>query len=390
MVSLSKRIFFLSLIVVFFASILVGYRYLNRDFKNINNPSSAVDRTISNVNQSRGVYALIEWEKSPQETTWQKGFVDGVVLRTYWRDLNPQRDVYNWEFLEDQFKKAQFYKKRIALVIAPGFYSPDYVFQDEKVEKSFFQVPQGPFKGETKALPLPWDKKYLDYWFEFLAALAHRFKDRSEFTYIAATGPNSHNGEVSLPRETEDEKVWLRLVGGESRELEDRLFNSWTQTIDNFCKDFEGKSFTLALISKSLPLGGDPILEEAYNQKLAKMGDTRCPKYFGLQTNGLDARPLNPKGAEPLSQWEIVKSYSGRILTGFQTRAPSNLYKCDRRNKESGDECSPSNKEILRQTIVVNGLERNPDFLQIYESDILNGSLEPILLEAHQKLTGQT
>ena len=87
MVSLSKRIFFLSLIVVFFASILVGYRYLNRDFKNINNPSSAVDRTISNVNQSRGVYALIEWEKSPQETTWQKGFVDGVVLRTYWREM---------------------------------------------------------------------------------------------------------------------------------------------------------------------------------------------------------------------------------------------------------------------------------------------------------------
>jgi hypothetical protein len=35
--------------------------------------------------------------------------------------------------------------------------------------------------------------------------VAARYRDNPSFTYISATGPNSHNGEVSLPRAPHDE-----------------------------------------------------------------------------------------------------------------------------------------------------------------------------------------
>lgn len=329
-----------------------------------------------------GIYALTEWEGEPNDATWQKPYIDGVVIRTYWRNLNPQPGVYAWEFLDRQFQKAASSGKKIRLGIAPGFYSPEWILKDPQIQKATFTVPQGPNKNLKKELPLPWDTRYLSHWFTFVDALAKRYKDNPNFSYISITGPNSHNGEVSLPREAGDIDTWLSLAGNDETALKNQLLGAWKQTIDRFCTDFPGKRATVALIFRSLPIRGAQTLEEAYKRELAAYGASACPETFGLQTNGLDGRPLGNAAEDDLPQWDLVGSYADRIFTAFQTRAPGNLYQC----KKVGKKCQRNKEKILQQTLQ-NGLSRHANVIELYESDILDPSLASIITKAHNDLT---
>ena len=332
----------------------------------------------------RGVYALVEWGAEPQAATWQEPYVDGVVIRTYWRDLNPERGVYVWDFLDRQVQKALQYGKKVRFMVAPGFYSPNWILSDPEIQKASFTVPQGPDNGQVKQLPLPWDARYLSTWFTFVDALAQRYGDNPAFSYISITGPNSHNGEVSLPREAGDVDMWLKLSDNNETVLKNQLLGAWKQAIDRFCTDFPGQRATIALILRSLPIRGAGPLEEAYKRELAAYGASSCPQVFGVQTNGLDGRPLGNAAEDDLPQWDLVASYAGKIFTAFQTRAPGNLYQC----KRSGKKCEGTKEEILRQTIQ-NGLSRHANVLEIYESDILDPTLTTIITKAHNDLTGQ-
>ncbi|MBI4066552.1 beta-galactosidase [Candidatus Gottesmanbacteria bacterium] len=327
----------------------------------------------------RGIYALIEWGKFPHEETWQESFVDGVVIRIYWRDLNPREGEYDWKELDGQFRKARQYNKKIRLMVAPGFYSPDWIFT-KRIQTAHFTVPQGPSKGSIKPLPLPWDSTYLSFWYQFVDALASRYRDNPSFTYISVTGPNSHNGEVSLPREVEDEKTWMKLTSSNQTTLLEKLAEAWEKTINHFCLSWKGKHFTIALINKSLPVGGDDVLEDDYKARLVTYGATQCPQTFGVQTNGLDGRPLYPKDRDPLPHWQLIDMYAGRIFTAFQTRAPGNLY------PQSFQASSTLKQDILRQALIVNGIGRNVDVLEVYEHDIADLVLQPVIEEAHRRL----
>ncbi len=319
---------------------------------------------LTTPSSANGIYALIGWDTSPADQTWKNPYITGVVLRTYWRDLNPRPGVYDWSYIDSNIKMANSSGKRVRLMIAPGFYSPDWVLGDSNISTAIFKVPEGPDKGQDKPLPLPWDSTYLADWFNFVDTLAQRYANNPTFSYISATGPNSHNGEISLPRTASDESTWLSQVNGDPNLLQQKLTTAWKATIDKFCTDFAGKHFTLAFISKSYPIGRDPTIEDQYISSLAAYGATKCPATFGIQTNGLDA------SSQPLPQWDLVGSYAGKIFTGFQTRAPHNLYR--RSDKVA----------IFRQAIIANGLARHPNFLEIYETDINDPSLQLILQQA--------
>lgn len=330
--------------------------------------------SLQQLGTQGGVYALVEWSEAPEVDTLDKPFINGVVVRMYWRDLNPKKGNYNWSFIDTQLNRAKKNGKKVRFMIAPGFYSPNWVLRDKNIATATFTVPQGPDKGQLKPLPLPWDQTYLSYWFEFVDALAKEYKGDPYFSYISAAGPNSHNGEVSLPREADDEKVWLELVNGDTNLLKDKLLQAWYSTIDRFCTDFKGKHFTIAFILKSFPVGRDPNIEQDYIESIARYGAAKCPNAFGIQTNGLDGRPIDPQDALPLPQWQLIADYSNTIFTGFQTRAPHNLY--TKENKVS----------VFRQSILANALSRKPDFIEVYETDVNDPDLTAILTEAYQKL----
>ncbi|MCC6524630.1 MAG: hypothetical protein IT373_18380 [Polyangiaceae bacterium] len=331
------------------------------------------------VRRPRGIYAVVEWSEPPGDATWSNPRVDGVVVRAYWRDLNPQKDVYRWDLFDAAVQAAARHGKKARFIVVPGFYAPDFVLQDAAVQQVTFTVPQGPLAAEARPLPLPWDDAYLGAWYAFVDRLAERYRDDPSFAYISATGPNSHNGEVSLPREPSDEKIWQSL--GSVAELERRMLGAWSRTFEHFCGAFRGKHFTVAIISEALP-GQKSDEQKRYQAALAKLGAEACPDGFGLQNNGLDGRPVQ-LDLRPLPAWDLIESYGGKIFTAFQTRMRANLYKC----KRTGRECEGEKRDIFAQTLK-NGLSRHASVLEIYERDLADPELAPLLADAHAELQG--
>ena len=375
LVSMKRRLILIGLIItILICSITVAFIFYQ------NNNKITTSNTSYALLPPKGIYALIDWNADPLEDTWTKSYVDGVVIRTYWKDLNPDKDSYNWNYLDRQFIKAAKYGKKVRLMVAPGFYSPDFIIKDSGITKAIFKVPQGPYKDSQKPLPLPWDERYLALWFNFIDQLSKRYSNNPSFSYISITGPNSHNGEISLPRDKSDSDTWLSLTGT-ANTLFQNLASAWSQTIDHYCTTFTKNHFTLALILRSLPIQDNAELQNKFMDTLASYGTTKCPATFGIQTNGLDAK-LTEEGDPSPHQWELIQNYSGQVLTGFQTRDPNNLYQCPKREAR----CEKKKQDIFNQAIITNGLSRKPNFIEVYESDISDPLLATILDTAHQNL----
>lgn len=343
-------------------------------------PSAPTSPSSPAAGKPRGLFAVLEWGELPKDATWKNPNVDGVVVRAYWRDLEPKKGAYRWDHFDAALAAAKKHGKRARFIVAPGFYAPDYVLGDPAIKKATFTVPQGPLVGQAKPLPLPWDDAYLGAWLAFVDVVGARYRDEPAFAYISATGPNSHNGEISLPREPADEKAWQAF--GTPAEIEQRLLGAWEKTFKRYCTAFRGKHFTLAIISEALP-GHDKDERKAYQARLAELGAKTCPQGFGLQNNGLDGRPVQ-LDLKPLPAWDLIEQYRGKILTGFQSRTRQNLYHC----KRSGRACDGEKLDVFRQTLK-NALDRGASFIEIYERDLADPELAPLLGEAHQKLVGR-
>lgn len=338
----------------------------------------------------RGVYALIEFNGIPTQETLNDSNVDGLVIRTYWEDVNPSSDSYDWQYLDSRFEEARLSNKRVHLIIAPGFHSPKWVL--ERAPTAKFKIPYGPGKGELHDFPISWDENYLNLWFNFISKVANRYGNHPSLSYISATGPNSHNGEMSLPEKGEDQNgnpiTWLDFVEGNNREekiakLRENLLEAWSRTFYTFNTAFNGKvPFTIALTHTPFPVAiQDEEFQQEYKEEIVREAVENFPSSFGLQSNGLDGRPVwTDNDPEPNWNWELIESYSGTILTGFQTNAPSKLY------PENPGPNDPSQVEILRQTVNNCVLTFGGKFLEIYESDILDPALGDIVQEAHEKL----
>ncbi|OGG25733.1 hypothetical protein A2960_05280 [Candidatus Gottesmanbacteria bacterium RIFCSPLOWO2_01_FULL_39_12b] len=92
---MKRRLILIGLIItILICSITVAFIFYQ------NNNQITTSNTSYALLPPKGIYALIDWNADPLEDTWTKSYVDGVVIRTYWKDLNPDKDSYNWNYLD--------------------------------------------------------------------------------------------------------------------------------------------------------------------------------------------------------------------------------------------------------------------------------------------------
>jgi hypothetical protein len=298
-----------------------------------------------------------------QDQTYSNPSVSGLTFRTSWADIEPAKDSFVWTKLDTVFDNAEKNGKWIELVLIPGFGSPAWALQG--VQTSMFSINYGPGKGTQLLLPLPWDQTYLNRWFTFLKMVSARYENRPSFLKIAADGPTSITAEMTLPDAPADICNWVNL-GYTS----DRLIGSWKQVFAHFAQIFPRQYFSLALypplpiVSKTHCENGNPIgLDHAESQRvrdaIIALGVDNYPQHFVLQENGLIGAASDPTN----SAYELVKSYSGRIVIGYQlsTSAMQNPVYMG----------GVSDGATALQMSLQKGLEAHPQFLEVYEPDVL-------------------
>ncbi|MGD0879450.1 MAG: hypothetical protein ABSA01_15065 [Anaerolineales bacterium] len=298
-----------------------------------------------------------------QDQTYSTPSVSGLTFRTSWADIEPAKDSFVWTKLDAVFDNAEKNGKWVELVLIPGFGSPTWALQG--VQTSLFSVNYGPGKGTQLLLPLPWDQTYLNRWFTFLKMVSARYENRPSFLKIAADGPTSITAEMTLPDAPADICNWVNL-GYTS----DRLIGSWKQVFAHFAQIFPRQYFSLALypplpiVSKTHCENGNPIgLDHTESQRvrdaIIALGVDNYPQHFVLQENGLIgvATHLTNSG------YELVKSFSGRIVIGYQLSTSA--------MQNPGYMGGVSDGATALQMSLQNGLEAHPQFLEVYEPDVL-------------------
>ncbi|HVO43777.1 MAG TPA: beta-galactosidase [Aggregatilineales bacterium] len=335
--------------------------------------------------QPHGLTAVNNFEPSTRvgsvfdDRTYANPNVAGLTFRTSWADIEPAEGEFVWAKLDTVFDNAEKNSKWVELVLIPGFGTPAWALQG--VQTASFNVKYGPDKGEHLLLPLPWDQTYLNRWFASLKAVSVRYQNRPSFIKVAADGPTSVTAEMSLPNEPADLCTWVK-VGYTS----DRLIGAWKQVFANYSQIFPRQYFSLALyppppiISTTRCENGNPSgtahrESERVRSVIVGLGADNYPKQFVLQTNGLTAAKEDTSNS---GGYDLVKSYSGKIVIGFQLTTSAMLHPV---NMGDPDRATALQKSLQK------GIDAHAQFLEVYEPDVLSSAAQDVLANFASALT---
>jgi hypothetical protein len=291
-------------------------------------------------------------------------FTTGVDLLIQWCNLEPRENVFDWKPLDHLFKQAAPRKgdpngKFIDLTIVPGFETPRWALRGVPTVTSGFAY-GGPVAA--RRLPQPWNKTYLSRWLSFMAAVAGRYGDNTEFRMVEAAGPTSVSTEMTLPNwRTRDNGLpttFHRATLNHSdvamwrawHYSEPKLIGAWSRVFAAYHRMFRNQYVGLALFP-GLPLNSDGSADSGLGVQ-TELDVVAAGKYYDpgrmiVQEDGLDG-----SGNDSNPSYSIVRANCGSATTGYQTRVP--------------------NKVIDLRDAVRHAIDSNVEFMEIYQTDVLN------------------
>ena len=298
-------------------------------------------------------------------------FISGVAAQINWRDIEPVEGKPDWSRLDGLFAAAESSNKWVKLDIFAGFFSPAWALEGAKTDQ--FKIPYGPGHGTVAKLPIPWDRVYLDRWFAFLKQLAERYGKSPAFRVIAAAGPTSVSEEMTLPSNSPPAKKKWRSDGYTPA----KYLDAWEEVFHVYADSFPNQC-----VCVTAP--GLPILEQGQSGRPARLRAKanmveRAMRVFGrrlvIQSSDLHAGHAR---IEAFDGTDFIKSYSGRIITGFEMRGGSHG---DIPSKVMGAEGNPplALRRSIDKGMAANSAGQHINYLVIYEGDVLSPDMQSVL-----------
>lgn len=319
--------------------------------------------SATSLKTTRGVFIVTAHNVAIQPGTYTHPAVDGIMIRTFWSNVEPAPDQYDWRFIDSQIQNASSSGKNVILLVLPGAFTPTWALQG--VQSAQFVEDYGFVQGTTVTLPMPWDKTYLNRWFAFVQVLGQRYDSNPAVVNVPAAGPTSISEEMSLPNDTATVTKWKQL-GYTQQKYED----AWQQTMAAYVQAFPTTQISLTFYP-GLPIP-DKSAETATRVDVANFAFTNYGQHVAFQENGLSARK-----AAPSLGYDLVQQYSTKTTTGFEMGTSAT---------EKPDQMGGTTATAALQASVELGLKAGIRFLVIYEKDELNPALQPILAQAHTAL----
>jgi hypothetical protein len=327
-------------------------------------PEAPVGASLGGAKQTRGLFAITSHDVPFQPSTFTNPAVDGVVIRTFWKDVEPAANQFDWSFVDGQVNQASAAGKKVIVMVLPGAFTPNWALQS--VQTAQFDAKYGFAAGQAYTQPIPWDQNYLNQWFTFIRAFGQRYDANPSVVMVPMAGPTSTSAEMSLPNGPDAIAQWQQL--GYSP---DKYEAAWAQTVSAYAQAFPTTQIGLALYP------GLPIPDVSASDQTRLVITSSALAAYGrkvtIQSSGLSAR----KEAAPRLGYQLVQQYAGTTTVGFEmgtsaTRKPDRMGGTDP-------------VSALRSTIDF-GLQAKPNFLEIYEPDIDNVAMQDTLAYAHTAL----
>ena len=315
------------------------------------------------LKMTRGIFIVTAHNVAIQPATYTNPAVNGIVIRTFWSNVQPAPDRFDWSFIDSQVQAASARGKKVILVVLPGAFTPQWALQG--VQSAQFVVDYGFMQGQTVTLPMPWDATYLNRWLAFVRALGERYDSNSAVVNVSAAGPTSISEEMSLPNDPTAVAKWKKL-GYTMQKYE----SAWQETLAVYVQSFPTTQISLTFYP-GLPIP-DATAETATRVDVANFAFSNYGQHVAFQENGLSARK-----AAPSLGYDLVQQYSTKTTSGFEMSTSAT---------QKPDQMGGTTAASALQASVDLGLKAGIKFLEIYETDELNPVLQSILANAHSAL----
>jgi len=298
-------------------------------------------------------------------------FMSGLGVQIDWSDIEPVEGKPDWSRLDMLFAAAESSNKWMKLDIMPGFFSPAWALQGAKTD--VFNIMYGPGHGTETKLPMPWDPVYLSHWFGFLKQLAGRYGKSPAFRIVSAAGPTSVSEEMTLPADSPPAvKKWHSDGYTPAKYLA-----AWEETWHVYADAFPNQCVSVTAPGLPIPEQGQTGLPARMRAKQDIV--ERAVRIFGsrlvVQSNDLHA---GQAAVEAFDGTDFIKSYSGRIINGFEMRGGS--FGANP-SKVMGAEGDPplALRRSIDKGMAPNDAGRRVNFLEIYAGDVLAPEMQPVL-----------
>lgn len=312
-----------------------------------------------------GLYALIRGNQPPDVRSLESPYVEGIVVRSNWKSLEPSEGRFRWDYFDSAAADASRHGRRVMMGVLPGVMTPEWVYR-EGARRFDFISPNSRAGGKTESIPLPWDEIFLSKWIAFVRGMGKRYNDDPSVTLVTMAGGAVHSVEMHLPKGP-----------GVGREFRDagysagRLVGSWKRIIDAYAEAFPDKSLALPI---AVPVFRDGALEEIVEYAAGKLGER-----LYLATGALSER------TKPDSYlMTLAGKFGGRAGVGFQLLSPVSFSMArDGRPPGRGGKERPVRRprryssgpvKDLRRAFEI-GLDAGASYFQVYEADIMNPDL---------------
>jgi len=237
------------------------------------------------VREIAGIYAVRQ--DKPFDPSIYSLDITGVSLRTYWKNIEPERGQFNWLLFDEAIRSAAATGKKVRLCIMFGYGVPQWVGA-----KWFRGSADSEYDTANVEMPIPWDENLKREVTRINAIFAERYRDNPTVAFFHISGPSSKWEELALPKNIVDQPGYTPDV----------ILQCWKEIIDQWKQIRGDKRISVAVsaatsVDKNL---GEKIMEYAIGRadqpnEHGALGEVFVPQWNYLDT--LYAKSIRERSA---------------------------------------------------------------------------------------------
>ena len=301
--------------------------------------------------------------------------VDGLAIRARWSTVEPSDGVFDWSRIDSVIATAAAYGKKVSISVEAGIVTPSWVYAQGAQSFQFvWDRSWGPSMCSIATIPLPWDTVFLKKWAEFVDAFGAKYDSNPYVSHVKLTGINGKTQETILPHTVNeninngqctgyDDIANWQAVGYTRTKIE----AAFQEDVADFAAAFPHKEF--AAMFTPCPGGLPPIDQNGavISGQVCDYQGTHDMLNYAINTYGRGAFVAQNNGWSNTWIWSAIVNASTLVDTAYQE------------NYALG-----SGFPAAASTAVGDGAK----FLEVYESDLTNASLQSAITAAHTGLLG--
>jgi len=241
---------------------------------------------VAPIDEVAGVYAVRQ-DKPFDRRIYQLD-ITGVSLRTYWRNIEPQRDQFDWSLFDDAIARCVATNKKVRLCIMFGTGVPKWVDVPW-----FTGSPDSEYDTANQPMPVPWHETLIREQKRINRIFAERYRDNPTVSFFHISGPSSIWEELALPANIVDQQGYSR----------DAILNTWKQVIDQWQAIRGGKRLSCAV--------------SAATSVYRNLGDDIATYAVGKHDDPTDHGVV---GSDFVLQWNYLDTLYGRAILATSKR----------------------------------------------------------------------